>query len=303
MFIHHAASITAQGFCNALQMEESLEKKDSYLANEPDYKELLPPMVVRRMAKITRMALMCALSIDKTAGSPNWSGIIMATGLGNLVDTDKFLTSIVMSKEGLISPTSFTQSSHNTVSGNIALILKNYNYNMTHVQQSFSFENALIDAQLQMHDKKENLLVGACDEYLPLLSDIAVQLNFDSAKAATFGEGSSFFAISALKAPVSIHCVLVKHAVADLELEIESVLKENIIDRKTCLILSISALGEIYGGSQLDATEYCGRYFTNSAFALHLAISQLRKKEKHTTALIVNTDLQNNLGLILVGIE
>ena len=280
-----------------------MKKKTSFLANEPDYKALIPPMMVRRMAKITRMALMCALSIDKDAGNPNWSGILVATGLGNLQDTDKFLTSIIESKEGLLSPTSFTQSSHNTVSGNIALILKNHNYNMTHVQQAFSFENTLIDARLQLLDKKEQLLVGACDEYLPLLSDIANQFHLNTARIEAFGEGASFFNVSTKKAPVGILAVLVKHHVASIELEIDVLLDQNNINRDTCFVLSTSALSEIYMNSDMNVTDYCGRYFTNSAFALHLAVSHLMKQKKHTSALIVNTDHQHNLGLILVGIE
>ena len=49
--------------------------------------------------------------------------IITGTGLGCLEDTEKFLTAMVTNKEEFLTPTSFIQSTHNTVSAQIALLL------------------------------------------------------------------------------------------------------------------------------------------------------------------------------------
>ncbi|HKJ49248.1 MAG TPA: beta-ketoacyl synthase chain length factor, partial [Christiangramia sp.] len=64
-----------------------------------------------------------------------------------------------------LSPTSFIQSTHNTVGGQIALDLKCKGHNMTFTQNSVSFESALLDALLQMQeDGVRNILVGGVDE-------------------------------------------------------------------------------------------------------------------------------------------
>ena len=52
--------------------------------------------------------------------------------------------------KNILTPTSFIQSTHNTVGGQIALGLECKGYNFTYVHASISFESALLDAQLQL---------------------------------------------------------------------------------------------------------------------------------------------------------
>ena len=52
--------------------------------------------------------------------------------------------------KNILTPTSFIQSTHNTVGGQIALELQCKGYNFTYVHGSNSFESALLDAKLQL---------------------------------------------------------------------------------------------------------------------------------------------------------
>ncbi|CAL66632.1 beta-ketoacyl synthase chain length factor [Christiangramia forsetii] len=134
-------------------------------ALEVDYKSVIKPMMLRRMSKAVKMGLFCSKKVLLEVGVDIPDAIIVGTGQGCMQDTEKFMTNMLESGEGLLSPTSFIQSTHNTVAGQIALNLKCKAYNMTFTQNSVSFESALIDALLQMEDKNvNNLLIGGVEE-------------------------------------------------------------------------------------------------------------------------------------------
>src|SRR5690606_14557075 len=99
----------------------------------PDYKEFVEAGMLRRMSKILRMSVACAKDSLLQAGVGQPDAIIVGTGLGCLLDTEKFLNN-VLTVEGLLPPTSFIQSTHNTLAGQISLSLGNHAYNMTHTQ-------------------------------------------------------------------------------------------------------------------------------------------------------------------------
>lgn len=132
---------------------------------EPSYREFIDPMVARRMSRVVKMGVYCARKCMQDSGINMPDGIIAGTGLGCLEDTEKFLSSIYFSEEKLLNPTPFIQSTHNTVAGAIALAVKCHGYNATYTQRGFSFETALQDAIMQLHDNPlSNVLVGAFDE-------------------------------------------------------------------------------------------------------------------------------------------
>ena len=94
-------------------------------------------------------------------------------------DLEKFLLSILNNNEQVLSPTSFILSSHNMVSSQIALLMKNHNYNMNYCNRGFSFENALQDAINLLSEKKgENILVGGIDENTENYFTIHDHLNY-----------------------------------------------------------------------------------------------------------------------------
>ena len=132
---------------------------------EPDYKNIIDPKQMRRMSRIVRTGLAAAKDCLKEAGTENVDAIITGTAYGCMEDSETFLKKIVEQDEEMLSPTSFIQSTHNTVGAQIALSLKCHNYNNTFVHRGFSFEHALIDSLLLFNeDKADNILAGSADE-------------------------------------------------------------------------------------------------------------------------------------------
>ncbi len=133
------------------------------LALEPDYTGIIKPAQLRRMGKAMRMGIGCGLPLIRNY--ENIDGIIIGTSEGGLEDCIKFLNQIVDYNEGTLTPTNFVQSTPNAVAGLLALMNKNHNYNMTHVNKGLAFENALIDAKMLLDENKaKTLLVGNIEE-------------------------------------------------------------------------------------------------------------------------------------------
>lgn len=132
---------------------------------EPNYKQYINPMSSRRMGRILKRAVTTSLNVLQGRKGNEIDAIITATGLGCIENTEKFLYSMLENNETLLTPTYFIQSTHNTISSQIALELKCNNYNSTYVHRGISFESALFDAFLQFKlNKITNALVGAHDE-------------------------------------------------------------------------------------------------------------------------------------------
>lgn len=130
----------------------------------PDYSAFIPAMDRRRMSAVLKMSIACSIDCLRQAGVSQPDGIIVGTSMGCCVHTKNFLDKIIDANEGPVSPTSFIVSTHNTIAGQISLILKNHGYNITHTQNSLSFEQSLIDGMLCVNDGYSNILVGGADE-------------------------------------------------------------------------------------------------------------------------------------------
>lgn len=302
LFIHQAVSISAQGYWEGFQLPDLQLDLNDFKAIDPDYKTVIPAMSLRRMSKITKMALMCGLTISKKTELV-WDGIIVGTGLGNLADTEKFLKQIAASGGGLNSPTAFTQSSHNTLSGQIALQFRNHGYNMTHVQKGFSFENALGDAMIQSQSGAKNLLLGAADEHIPFLDTLAKEMNCSEEMISNFGEGASFFHLSsAYPSRLFVMDILIKKKVDNLWMEVKLFLRKYLVDEDTCLFIKTSNVDLDTHLKQVSVAELVGNYMANSGFAMHLGCIHLQS-QKFSHALIINADSENGLGLTLLSHE
>ena len=302
MYIHDAASISPLGLQDGLAIETNLQIPTNFSAIEPAYTEVLPANLARRMAKITRMALYCGLQIANRNSEKAIDGIIAATGLGNLADTEKFIQTYLRSQGGLIPPTSFTQSSHNTIAGQLALILKNHNYNVTYVQQSFSFESALRDAQLQLAGSMQHVLVGAADENIPLLATIANNLQVDDALIQQLSEGAAFFLLSSEASAVAILDVAIAYEASDIKATVNAFLAKHDLEASQVFTIKVSALTHTDFTADVDANRLFGRHFTNSAQAIHLAAAHLAKGLVKNV-LVVTLDHQQNIALTLLGAE
>jgi 3-oxoacyl-[acyl-carrier-protein] synthase II len=132
---------------------------------EPNFKEFIDPMVSRRMSKIIKRAIVTAKKALEDAAIEIPDAIITGTGLGCVEDTEKFLVAMINNHEQFIQPTYFIQSTHNTISSQIAINLKCNGYNNTYIHRGVSFENALMDALLLLKkDEISSALVTGNDE-------------------------------------------------------------------------------------------------------------------------------------------
>jgi hypothetical protein len=177
---------------------------------EPAVGEFIDPMASRRMSRIIKLGVCAAMKCLNNAGVKNPDGIICGTGLGCIEDTEKFLRSLYANDERLLNPTPFIQSTHNTVSSTIAIMLKCNGYNNTWVHRGNSFESALTDAILLLNENSvQTLLVGGLDELtsdsffitgrLGLWKKIPVDslgILEDKHRGGLAGEGMTFFILS-----------------------------------------------------------------------------------------------------------
>lgn len=172
-------------------------------ALHPSYKELIAPAMLRRMAKGVKMGIYGAQQALDQAQLTMPDAVITGTGMGCLEDSEKFLKSILENQEQFLTPTSFIQSTHNTVGAQIALRLQCKGYNFTYVHASVSFESALLDAFLQIQTGElDNSLVGGIDEisdYTLSLLQLTELVNTDFDKpfkqGVNIGEGATFFCL------------------------------------------------------------------------------------------------------------
>lgn len=217
VYIKGVGAISAQKtFDNTEFLGEIIDHQENSLPIvNPNYKDYIPPAAARRMSKGIKMGIVASKIAMEEAGITNVDAIITGTGLGCIKDSEKFVGAIIKDNEQYLTPTSFIQSTHNTVAGQIALGIGCKGYNFTYVHASVSFESALLDAQLQLEtDEAQNILVGGVDELTQHHIDIhtlidhvktaptaASELLNSNSKGAILGEGANFFVVSNQQQP------------------------------------------------------------------------------------------------------
>ena len=310
--------------------ENPLPASNKLIATEPVYKEYIPVASIRRMSRIVKMGLTAGMMSMKNAGLEKIDAIVVGTGMGCFEDTDTFLRSMSDNNEQLLTPTSFIQSTHNTVGGQLALTFKCHGYNFTYVQQNLSFEYALLDSMMLLNEKEAStVLVGGIDEITPSLFELFYRTGRikqtedpqsiwnSSGKGYNLGEGAAFFNISSTNTPAAyagITGVKCKQHIADAdELMQETELFLNEIGlqiNQISLVLSGNC-----GDEQMDKkiSEFnkmvnipigyfkilCGEYFTSSGFAMWLA-ANIIKKQKVPQAILSNDTIVSNIQHILI---
>ena len=179
-YITGIAGISAQTEAAIFSGEPMSYHTNIFHSIAPDFKEYIPAMALRRMSKAIKMGLTAGKMALKDANMELPDAIITGTGEGCKQDTEKFLESILEQEEALLTPTSFIQSTHNTVGGQIALNLGCTGYNVTYCQESASLESALIDAMLLLTEKPDlnSVLVGGVDEVSNKITSFGYLTNF-----------------------------------------------------------------------------------------------------------------------------
>jgi 3-oxoacyl-(acyl-carrier-protein) synthase len=285
--------------------EVLVEGETNYFrAQDPAYKDYIPGDMLRRMSHIIRMGVAAGRICLSDAECTMPDAIITGTGLGCIEDTEKFLISMINNKEEFLTPTSFIQSTHNTVSSQIALILKCHNYNFTYVHRGFSFESALLDSILRISTGESgNVLLGGVDEMTPNTFAILQRLGQykqkpvkisnllqDSSRGAIAGEGAAFFMLSGIPgtknyAKIQAIDTFYKPETDQIPSIIEGFLQRSgvTIDEIDLFLIGMNgdpANDKVYEGvrtglfkdtPQAIFKNLCGEYQTASSFGLWLA--------------------------------
>ena len=321
LFINGAGIISPQPYSDAdvSDVEKLIPYDHSTLkCSEPDYKNYINPTQLRRMSRMIKMGIAAAKICLKNAEVEMPDAIITGTGLGCLEDTEKFIHSIIENNEQHLSPTPFIQSTHNTVGGQIALLLGCHEYNSTYVHRGLSFESALIDASMLLEEgTAENVLVGGLDELTDnsnkLLSELGIYAKKDTQglalnKGASGGEGAAFFLLSkeqnekTIAKITALKCYSGQTDLAILTSKINECFVEagKNIDEinyfltgktgniKTDKIYQSLGEGPMKNSTKLSFKQYCGEYHTASAFGLWLAAGLVKKASSPTSVLIYN---------------
>lgn len=169
VFIRGTGNISIQNTLGKMTIDEPIAYFEPYArCLDPDFKEFISPIALRRMSAIIKRAISSSLVCVKESGIDCPDAIISGTGLGCIEDTEKFLKAMIDNKEQFLQPTYFIQSTHNTISSQIALQLKCHSYNNTYSHRGISFELALMDAfSLFKSGIIKSALVGGHDEMTP----------------------------------------------------------------------------------------------------------------------------------------
>ncbi len=320
IYINGIGSISAQKFDpSAEQLEFENPTSNRWACKEPDYKDLVPPMQLRRMSKVVRMGVASAKAALKDAGMDKPNVITLGTSYGCLADTENFLGKLITQEETMLTPTSFIQSTHNTVSGQIALMIACHGHNFTFVHRGHSFETSLQESLMWLSEKQDfTILTGGIDELTNHSFDIMSRFgtykpeheSFDGHTEGTIaGEGSSMFVLSNHQqentyAEIKDICLCMQD---DISIQLIDFLSKNNLkpnDVDVCLIgvngdsrydeAIFKNVASLSNATLVGFKKWCGEYPTSGAFALALA-SQLLKFQYVPQQLILNKQEEVNI--------
>jgi 3-oxoacyl-(acyl-carrier-protein) synthase len=332
MYIRAASNISPQNtFGNQPFLNELVEYADDKLfCIEPDYKTLIDPKLIRRMSRIIKMGVASGMDCLQQAGIDMPDAIITGTAYGCLEDTNTFLSKMVQQNEEALAPTAFIQSTHNTISAQIALLLRCHNYNNTFVNGGASFENALLDAMMLLYEgEASNVLVGGIDEITANSHAILKRMglyrrqpisNFEllnvPGKGTMAGEGSVFFLLS--REASGNDWAKIDGATgfykprnpAEIQQQVSNFLSAQSISIDDIDLVLTGKNGDTkndsiyehlqqYNFADVTAISYkalCGEYPTSSAFALWLAANCL----KNGNLLTALTDIEIPVKKVLI---
>ncbi|MCP1300100.1 beta-ketoacyl synthase chain length factor [Chryseobacterium sp. S0630] len=333
VYINSASCISVQDTLNENILQNLTSESSSNIikAIEPNYKEFIPPAMIRRMSKTVKMSSVASHYALKEAGIEKPDAIIVGTGMGCSQDSEKFLKNVIDNHEEFLTPTFFIQSTHNTVAGQIALGLQCHAYNFTYVNTSSSLEFSLLDSQLQINDgEAENVLVGSTDEQtdrtmelyclnntIKKETDLPTDYLNSTTNGVIWGEGASFFVVGKDKTENSyakLKNIQISNKVELNEVKdfIQNFLTQNNLSSKDidAVILGFSgdAKSDMYyteamnmfpDSAQLYYKHLSGEFNTASGFSTFIACHIL-KEQQIPDIMMINSMKKENVKNILL---
>jgi 3-oxoacyl-(acyl-carrier-protein) synthase len=327
LFINGIGCISPQHtFDNSVFLPEVKVHTTNRLACvDPDYSSYFDSGSIRRMGKLMKYGTAAGLIALKDADVKIPGAISTGTGLGLPEISQKFLKSLIEAEETIVSPTAFIQSTHNTVSSNIALLCGCHAHNNTFSHKGFSFESALIDAQMLALEDTDNILVGAYDEVSdykyaaskkvgevrpePCLSSETFS---DKSNGILAGEGAAFFVLSKEATEKSYGQFIGNKNfyrpdnIEEIQSHISTFLTENNISVTEIDVLITGLNGETQNDAILSEVtkrmfteqtivaykHLCGEYMTSSAFAFWLAAQMMKWQRIPDEVILENKNRQ-----------
>lgn len=333
VYINGAACISAQ---KSLEPDflESLEinlSENIIYAQQPNYKDFIPPAQIRRMSKVVKMGIVSAEKAMDAAGISMPDAIITGTGMGCTEDSEKFLRNVIQNNEDHLTPTNFIQSTHNTVAGQIALGIGCHAYNFTYVSSGSSLEFSLLDAKLQIENgEARQVLVGACDEtanrtaelyqlakIIKKQDEFPIDLLNSETEGVFWGEGAAFFVLTDEKLENSSSEVKAVEISNVLELEETESFAENFLQKNglksadiDLVLLGFSGdksadefhkkMRDFFKKSQLGFWKHLsGEFNTSSGFAVFLA-NEILGKQRIPEIIKINSAERKQIRTVLI---
>ena len=171
-------SRTAAELPASAQQTPVRELADIILHEPVDYKPYIPVMQARRLTPALRQLVVAARMALEQAGINLPDAIITGTDLGCICHSVSLLNQLTDEGEDALSPTLFMQSTHNTPSSLIAILLHAHGYNCTYSHGAASYEQALADARRQISlGLIRHALVLAFDEQDDTWQALSLQAN------------------------------------------------------------------------------------------------------------------------------
>lgn len=298
---------------------------------DADYTKFFDAGSVRRMGRLLKYGTAAGLIALKDSGIDVPGAISTGSGLGLPEISQKFLRSLIEVEETIVSPTAFIQSTHNTVSSNIALLCACYGHNNTFSHKGFSFESAVMDARLLAKEGIDNILIGAYDEvsdYKYAASKKAGELRpepcssldvyGEKANGVIAGEGAAFFVMATTPGPNCYGCLAANKTFFNPGSVAE--IQKQILDFIAAEDLALSDIDVVVSGingvaaedaqrTQLNTNLFiqqtilaykhlCGEYMTSSAFAFWL-ISKILKTQQIPEATILENRSRKPQNILL----
>ncbi|MGE0638566.1 MAG: beta-ketoacyl synthase chain length factor [Bacteroidia bacterium] len=321
--------------------DEFLENVVSYNSNnmlfciDPVYKDYINPLQLRRMSRTLRMGVSAAKICLSDSGVEMPDAVITGTGFGCIEDTEKFLLALLNNNEQQLTPTAFMQSTHNTISGQVAIMLKCKEYNSTYVNRGFSFETALLDSLMLIDEgNAQNVLLGGFDENTLNLHATTARLGHwkkepvntldllaSKTPGSVSGEGATFFMLS--NKPDERNYALLKSLSTLYKPENDEQVEQHLSDFLKRNDLAASDIDLIVyglnGDVRTDGIYYylrdklfsnnpgayykhlCGDYYTSSAFALWLSANILKRQVVPEAVKLGNSSSSNLRNILIIN--
>ncbi len=250
VYINGVGCVSAQKTMDTVFLEDCIlnETENVLPIQVPVYKDFISPVAIRRMAKGVKNGIVASATAMKDANVEHLDAIITGTGMGCIEDSDKFLKALIDNNEEFLTPTSFIQSTHNTVGSQIALGLQCKAYNFTYVNAAVSFESSILDAKMQIETgEASTILIGGVDEMSDYTAKLFKLAGFikkeedqpysvlnSKTKGAVYSEGATFFVLEGQKSATTYAEIL--------DVDIINTLKTNEIETKAIDFLKANRL-------------------------------------------------------------